>query len=1210
MAKQLGLLTTFYNGISSQSIKLGKEASFAFSSGFDFRSEPTELKALPGSVKISGSIVTDLPLSRDLAGDKIYMHGNTGNIYVVDTGDNVSLETRVSNSRGNGLSYLTEDRYLYIFKDTSIDRRQDADSDGNYFSDFLENEGGTPTNTNVLSLNGTSQYASRADTASTSITGDLTIGAYIKPSSLPTGTDKMCLVSKWNENGNLRSYRLEIVTTSAFVGDGSDGALTISTNTTESPIDANCTGVAGTNTLTVSNVTGTFAVGQMIGIYQMRGTGAGQSQKVEIIGVSGSTLTLADNLLFSPQHSASTSVANKAQVRVLPQYTNVTVNAGITYTAKAWDGLKGGVLAFLYSGTLTVNGTIQGSAKGFRGGAGKQWTTNSVVYGDQGEGTSGLGSASKTANGNGGGGGQAYEGGIDAPGGGGGNGTGGSVGDSAGRGTAGQGGLASGTPDLTILTMGGGGGGGVWHQAYTGSDGGRGGAIIDISGDDTVMGANGFILSNGEDGEASSGNTLGSGGGGAGGSIKITSRSATLGTNRILANPGSGASEGSVEGGDGAYGRIHLSYDSAYTGSTTPTLNVLQNDDLGDSEGHGLRLSISDDGTNTETYTQSLEISPLDLWTRYHVVWDASASEATFYRNGIEIGQRTGSMTSIDDNASAFAVGASFDGSGSAQDLYAGLIDDVRVYAATRTSSQINSYKDRVLTGLESGLVAYYKFDGDLTDSQTSGNNNLTGTGTPTYSTDVPFAGVTSRGDEDVFLDKSGDTYALGTSISETSANKISFTPTKEPLKSIALNINTVGSGDWTIVIHDSLNRELVSLTVDNADLHTGVYEFIFDEAVRPVRNAEYHIHVYSSVADGVIVSSSNNDASTAYLKTYFQILVNNEFHHAIQFTNFIAIGNGRYLATLEAGAVYNPHRLVFPSGYEVRTIAVWGEFLAIGVNRNNRDEGIIFFWDGSSDTYSAPLYVPQGKINSIFGIQDTLFVFAGTKGKLFRYTGASDRSSGGPAGRSVVEVPKINYGETIEISPYAVDMYQSIMRFGAAYESTASDIYSGIYSYGHKDSSFEMSLGFDNLLSPGLNPVLVGSLITRNSKMYAGWQYLNSFGIDMISEENDRVSEAGIDTLLIDASSVPTSKFPLVTRSDHSALTSGQSVLVYAKFDRNSEYTLLGTQNTEGATHTRVTMNKRVKEFQVAYRYFTNGNPLSVRSVGIEIESEDKRKL
>jgi hypothetical protein len=82
----------------------------------------------------------------------------------------------------------------------------------------------------------------------------------------------------------------------------------------------------------------------------------------------------------------------------LKQYTNVTINSGKTYTAKAWNGTVGGILGFLANGTVSIVGNISANGKGFRGGAGT-WSnlggnvtssTNGTGY--TGEGPTGLGS--------------------------------------------------------------------------------------------------------------------------------------------------------------------------------------------------------------------------------------------------------------------------------------------------------------------------------------------------------------------------------------------------------------------------------------------------------------------------------------------------------------------------------------------------------------------------------------------------------------------------------------------------------------------------------------------------------------------------------------------------------------------------------------------------------------------------------------------------
>ncbi len=63
------------------------------------------------------------------------------------------------------------------------------------------------------------------------------------------------------------------------------------------------------------------------------------------------------------------------------------------------------------------------------------------------------------------------------------------------------------------------------------------------------------------------------------------------------------------------------------------------------------------------------------------------------------------------------------------------------------------------------------------------------------------------------------------------------------------------GTGDWTVTIHDSTNTVVRSKTIANADIVAGQFEFIFDEIWRPLLNAEYHIHVTSTVADDEIPS-------------------------------------------------------------------------------------------------------------------------------------------------------------------------------------------------------------------------------------------------------------------------------------------------------------------------------------------------------------------
>lgn len=367
----------------------------------------------------------------------------------------------------------------------------------------------------------------------------------------------------------------------SYFGDGSDGALTIATNTTEAPIDSACTGTLGSTALSATNAS--FVAGQKILIHQTQGTGAGTYQLTKIANYSAGTITTEDAL--------NANYVTGAQVRVMKQYTDVTINSGVTYTAKSWDGTVGGILAFYANGTITITGSIKseggagasatsggtagagGTGGGFRGGAGRVLPSSSN-YATQGESSTGTGTTANAANGSGGGGGRTT--GSGGEGGGGGNGVAGTTGTQVGS-EGGIGGAVGGNAALTSLVLGAGGGGGANDDtapAGAGGGGSGGGGLLLFGATFTVTGT---VSVNG--GAGGSGSEYAGGGGGAGGSVLIKTQVGTLGTGLITASGGSGGVGGAGSGAGGA-GRIHIDYLTSYSGTTTPTINATQDGTL------------------------------------------------------------------------------------------------------------------------------------------------------------------------------------------------------------------------------------------------------------------------------------------------------------------------------------------------------------------------------------------------------------------------------------------------------------------------------------------------------------------------------------------------------------------------------------------------------------------------------------------------------
>lgn len=356
-------------------------------------------------------------------------------------------------------------------------------------------------------------------------------------------------------------------------GNGANGSLDITSNSTEAPIDSTATaGTSGGDTFTASNAS--FAADQLIFIHQTIGTGvtAWEFNFIESYNHAGSQITTQ----FPLENSYTSSGNNRAQVRVVPQYSSVNIDSGVTYSAKAWNPTTGvgGLLFFLCSGHTQVDGSISASGKGYLGGA----SVSSVSGGKQGEGSALAGTVSPSANGGGGGGGRA-DAASSSGGGGGGFGVAGTDGSPGGGNAGGSGGSTTGAADMTTISFGGGGGSGGAGQAggsgsSTGGAGGVGGGFIGIFSQSIEI--TGTIVSNGTNGSngtSSFGNGSGGGGGGGGG-IWLRSSVGVFGSGLINCLPGSGGgvSGGSTGvGGAGGKGRIRIESCSSDVFVTDPS---------------------------------------------------------------------------------------------------------------------------------------------------------------------------------------------------------------------------------------------------------------------------------------------------------------------------------------------------------------------------------------------------------------------------------------------------------------------------------------------------------------------------------------------------------------------------------------------------------------------------------------------------------------
>jgi hypothetical protein len=336
-------------------------------------------------------------------------------------------------------------------------------------------------------------------------------------------------------------------------GDGSDGALTVTTATTLSPVATPLAAdvAAGATALRVVSATGITAGNEVL-VIAMQGADAGHYEFGRVASVTSNTVTLAAGV--AAPFAGSTE---RVQVVRVFRYSALTVSAGQTLATTAWNGSTGGVLPVRVAGAATLVGDLVASGRGFRGGAG-DGGGRACGAGAQGESAAGVGGRATAANGGGGGGGG---GGVFCCGGegqspGGGGGAYGAAG-ATGTGASGVGaaGAAYGVATLARMSPGAGGGGGGGNCDVTSGSGGAGGAVIYLAA--TTLNVTGNVTSAGAQG-AAGGSYEGSGAGGAGGAVFLAGSAVTLTAGRVTAPGGASNVSASGVGGAGGAGRVRI----------------------------------------------------------------------------------------------------------------------------------------------------------------------------------------------------------------------------------------------------------------------------------------------------------------------------------------------------------------------------------------------------------------------------------------------------------------------------------------------------------------------------------------------------------------------------------------------------------------------------------------------------------------------------
>lgn len=446
----------------------------------------------------------------------------------------------------------------------------------------------------------------------------------------------------------------------------------------------------------------------------------------------------------------------------------------------------------------------------------------------------------------------------------------------------------------------------------------------------------------------------------------------------------------------------------------------------------------------------------------------------------------------------------------------------------------------------------------------------------------------------------SSATYTTTNNITETATHMLVVTPTVEPLQAIRLWVTTKGTGDVVVTMHDAANNILGTVTKTAAQLTNGALNiWTFSAPVRTTvspNGATYHFHVtHPSGTATTVGTSTASDFSTARYETYVNRLLTtvNGFHPSIDFLQYLCIGNGRYLSVWEVisqsaplNTEYLRHRLTFPQGYEVCGLAVYTEYLAIACEKrsssagNEFQDGKIFFWDGTSQTYNFLLDVPEGSPYGLYSKNNIVHYFAG--GSWYAWSGGNPvkirQMPSSDTEYGTVDSYTVNYPNTMAVR-------NGILLAGYPSETNSTTVEHGVYSFGARDRNYNESFGLSYTMSTGAltnGTLRIGCVKNFGDKLFIGWRDSLTYGIDIVQPTSEPFSTAVWESLILDDGKPYTEKEVAEIFIDFVPLPVGCTITPKYKINRGSWVT--GTASVATATQCRMNINKRYKELMVGF--------------------------
>lgn len=329
-----------------------------------------------------------------------------------------------------------------------------------------------------------------------------------------------------------------------------------------------------------------------------------------------------------------------------------------------------------------------------------------------------------------------------------------------------------------------------------------------------------------------------------------------------------------------------------------------------------------------------------------------------------------------------------------------------------------------------------------------------------------------------------GFTYTLTTAINEGATHRQTYTPTKIGLEAVGVNIDTVGTGNWTVEVHNAANTVIGSKQILVASVTTGWNIFEFAAVVYPVVGSAHHVHIYSSVADGKVISSVASDLEGGNIKIYTTSDAN---FHPLKEQNLVLYLGDRSSVHQVDDQTFSLDALKIKPPLNVKCLGIVDTDLLIGTYiADNVSETRLFRWDTFSISFTSSDPIPENGINAFLEGDNYTIVNAGNAGNLYYYNGQQ------------LDLFKKIPGDytssaTALVNPNAVANLNGLILFGLS--NVAGDpADEGVYCMGRNSKNYPLVMDLSFPISERLSSALVLTGVEIGAALVAGVDFLVSW--------------------------------------------------------------------------------------------------------------------